>query len=55
MATKAEGNVDKIKYPYNLQPVDKYLRQAEYADSQEAPKSLNVTALLEGETSLVLQ
>ena len=28
--TKAEGNADKIKFPYNLQPIDKYLRQAEY-------------------------
>lgn len=28
-ATKAEGNVDKKKCPYDLQPIDKYWRQAE--------------------------
>lgn len=31
-----EGNIDKIKRPYNLQPTDKYLRPA------EAPHGLNV-------------
>lgn len=27
--TKAKGNVDKIRFPSNLQPTDKYLRLAE--------------------------
>lgn len=26
---KGQRNADKIKFPHNLQPVDKYLRQAE--------------------------
>lgn len=26
---KQIGNVDKIKFPHDLQPFDKYLRQAE--------------------------
>ena len=28
--TMAEGNVDETKFPYNLQPIDKHLGQAEY-------------------------
>ena len=33
--TKAKENIDKIKFPYNLQPIDKYLRQAECGIPQE--------------------
>ena len=44
--TKAKENVDKIKSPYNLQPIDKYLRQAEYDIPPGTPNYLN--AFLEG-------
>ena len=44
--TKAEGTVDKIKCPYNLQPIDKYLRWAESKFLQETPNCLKVNALL---------
>ena len=38
--TKAEGSVDKIKLPYNLQPIDKYLRQVSKTFLQELPNVL---------------
>ena len=50
--TKAERNQDKIKFPYILQPVDKYLRQADYSTLPGTPYCLNVGALLEGKTTL---
>ena len=43
--------VDKIKFPYNLQPFDKYLRLAGYNIHPETPNFLNVKALLEGKTT----
>ena len=39
---------DKIKFPYNLQPIDKYLRQAESNFSLGTPYCLNANDLLEG-------
>ena len=51
--TKAEGNVDKIKCPDHLQPIDKYLRQAKYRFLQEVPNYLPVNVLLEGKVTLV--
>ena len=42
--TKAKGNADNIKSPYNLQPIDKYLRSAEY---DIPPGTHNLNALLE--------
>lgn len=50
--TKAEGNVDKIKCPNNLQPIDKYLGQAEYK-VPPGSSCLYVNALLEGKATLV--
>ena len=50
--TKAKGNVYEIKFPYNLQPIDKYLRQAEYDFPPGTPNCLNVNALLEEKTTL---
>ena len=47
--TEAKGNVDKMKFLYNLQPVDKYLRQAEYGIPPGTPHTLNANALLEAE------
>ena len=44
--------VNKIKFPYYQQPMDKYLRQAQWNISLEASYRLNVHALLEGETIL---
>lgn len=49
--TKAKRNEDKIKFPYNLQPIDKQLRQAEY-NIPPGTANLNVNALLEGKTTL---
>ena len=43
---------DKIKFSYNLQPIDKYLSQAEQNVSPGTPDCLNVNALLEGNTTL---
>ena len=43
---------DKVKFPYSLQPVDKYLRQAEENVSPGTPLCLKVNALLEGKTTL---
>ena len=42
----------KIKFPYNLQPIGKYLRQAEYNISPGTVYCLDVNALLEGKTTL---
>lgn len=51
---------DKIKFPYNLQPIDKYLKQEEcyiqyiqYNILPATPYCLN--SLLEGETTLAWQ
>ena len=43
---------DKIEFPYNPQPIDKYLRQAEEAIPPGTPYCLNADALLEGKTTL---
>ena len=45
--TKEKG--DQIKFPYNLQPTDNYMRQTEYIPSG-TPYCLK--ALLEGKTTL---
>ena len=50
--TKAEGNVDKTKCPYNQQLIDKYLRQAEY-NVPPGSSYLNVNILLDGKATLV--
>ena len=50
--TEAEGNVDEIKFPYNLQPTENYLRQAEYNIPPVTANCLNVNILLEGKTTL---
>ena len=52
MEDKGKSIVDKIKCPYNLWPIDKYLRRAEYDIPPGTPNSLNVNALLEGKTTL---
>ena len=52
--TKAEGTVDKIKLPYNLQPTDKALRQVEYDSPLGTPSCLPVNACLEEQTNLHL-
>ena len=44
---KGKRNADKIKFPYNQQHTDKYLRQAECKVSLGTPNCLNVNALLE--------
>lgn len=49
--TNAKGTVDKIKFPYNLQAIDNYLRQAEYDISAGIPNCLNVNDLLEVKTT----
>lgn len=51
--TKAERNVDKIKFPYNLKPVDIYFRQAKNDILPETPNCLN--AFLEGKRTLAVQ
>lgn len=38
--TKAEGNIDKIKFLYDLQPIGKYFKQSEYTFLQETPNYL---------------
>ena len=38
--TKAKRNADKIKFPHNLQPTDKYLRLAEYDLTPGTPSCL---------------
>ena len=53
MENKGKRNVDKIKVPYNLQPIDKYLRQAENDIPPGTPNCLNFNALLEEKTTLV--
>ena len=50
--TKAKGNVDKIKLKNNLQPIYKFLRQAEYDIPLGTPNCLNVNALLEAKSKL---
>ena len=52
VGNKGKKKVDEIKCLYNLQPIDKYLRQAQYNIPEEAPKCLNVTALLGRKTAL---
>lgn len=47
--TQAEGNVDKSKYLYNLQPIDKCVWQAEY-DSL-----LETSNCLKGKTTFAYQ
>lgn len=32
---KGKRNIDKTKFPYNLQPIDKYLRKTQYDIPQE--------------------
>ena len=50
--TKAEENVDKIKCPYELQPIDKDLRQAAYNLPPGSSQLSYVNALLEGKATL---
>ena len=53
VGNKSRRNVDKIKCPDHLQPIDKYLRQAKYRFLQEVPNYLPVNVLLEGKVTLV--
>lgn len=50
--TKTKENIDSIKFPYKLQPTDKYSRQAECDISLGTPKCLNVNAVLEEKNNL---
>ena len=50
--TKAVRNVDKIKFSYNVQPTDKYLRQAEDDTPPGTPNYLNVNVWPEVKTTL---
>jgi len=52
--TKAKGDIDKIKFPYNLQPIDRYLGQAEYDVPPGTPNCLSVNALLKAKSNLGL-
>ena len=45
MKDKGKRNADTIKFPYNLQPTDNYLRQAEDAFLQELPTVLMLIML----------
>ena len=49
--TKAKGNVDKIKFPDNLQPIDKYFRQVAYDILPGTPNCVKVNALPEEKTT----
>ena len=51
---KGKRNVDKIKFPYNLQPIDKYLKQAECDIPQGTYSCLDVNVLLETKSNLSL-
>lgn len=48
---KAKGNVDKIRFPYNLQSIAKYLRQAEYDIPPGTQNCLNVNTFLEAKAT----
>lgn len=41
-------------FPYNLHPIDKYQKQAEYDNGQGGPKCLHINALLQAKSHLSL-
>lgn len=51
---KGKRNIYKIKFPYDLQPIDKYLRHAEGDIPQGTLSCLNVNSLLETKSKLSL-
>ena len=54
MRTKVKRNASKIKFPYNLQPINKFLRKAEYDTLPGTQNCVKVNAFLEAKSNLSL-